>query len=102
MPKAYDLTVKTGEYETEGGKKGRYENIGVVMQKTDDNGNIGYYAIIKRTFNPAGVPNPDNRDTVVVSMFSPRAEQSTAATHPQGAPASVPAYPEDLNDEAPF
>ncbi len=64
----YDLAVKTGEYQDgDGNTKGRYENIGKVIQGDD-----GFYMILKRTFNPAGVPNPQDRDSVLVSMFEPR------------------------------
>lgn len=63
--KLYDIVVKTGEYpDGQGGMKGRYENIGSVMQ-----GDNGQFAIIKRTFNPAGVPNPENKDSVIASFF---------------------------------
>lgn len=64
--KMYDVVIKTGEYQAQDGSmKGRYENIGVMMQ-----GDNGPYLLLKRTFNPAGVPNPDNRDTVLVSLFA--------------------------------
>lgn len=67
MPtKIRDLAVKTGEYrDRDGNTKGRYENVGVMMRGDDG----GEFLLIKRTFNPAGVPNPDNRDTVSVSCF---------------------------------
>ncbi len=29
----------------------------------------GQFMILDRTFNPAGVPNPDNKSSVLVSMF---------------------------------
>lgn len=47
-----------------GEEKNRWENIGAVFQ-----GEHGHYAVLNRTFNPAGVPNPDNRDTLIVSLF---------------------------------
>ena len=66
--KLYDLTVKTGEYtDSSGATKGRYENIGSVMENDK-----GQFMMLKRTFNPAGVPNSDGRDSVLVSMFEPR------------------------------
>ncbi len=68
--KLYDLVVKTGEYQVNGETKARYENIGSVMQ-----GDNGQFAIIKRTFNPAGVPNPDGKDSIIVSMFEPKSNQ---------------------------
>lgn len=69
--KLYDLVVKVGEYQNaQGETKARYENIGSVMQ-----GDNGQFAIMKRTFNPAGVPNPDDKDSIIVSMFEPQNNQ---------------------------
>ena len=62
--KVADLAVKTGEYQKDGEMKGRYENVGSLMQ-----GDKGHFLILKRTFNPAGVPNPDDKDSVIVSCF---------------------------------
>lgn len=63
--KLYDVVVKTGEYVNgQGETKSRYENIGSVMQ-----GDNGQFMILKRTFNPAGVPNPDCKDSVICSFF---------------------------------
>lgn len=63
--KVKDIAVKTGEYQKDGQTKGRYENIGSIF-KTDDGGT---FILLKRTFNPAGVPNPEDRDTVLISVF---------------------------------
>ena len=69
--KIADLVVKTGEYQNgQGETKGRYENVGSMME--GDNGN---FMILKRTFNPAGVPNPDCKDSVIVSCFEPQQQQ---------------------------
>ena len=70
--KTHDLSVKIGEYEKDGETKGRYDSVGVVIQ-----GENGPYIIMKRTFNPAGVPNPENRDTVIVSMFKSEKKEET-------------------------
>ena len=72
MEKVYDLAVKVGTYEKDGETKGRYENIGVIMKKDDG----GKFILIKRTFNPAGVMNPDNKESIIVSMFDPKKEGS--------------------------
>ena len=74
----HDLVVKTGAYvDREGKEKGRYENVGTVMK--DDEGNV--MLLFKRTFNPAGVPNPDHRDTCIVSMFK-KDRKADPAPHP--------------------
>lgn len=69
MHKVKNLAVKIGSYTDRSGKeRGRWHNIGSVME--DDNG--GKFLLLDRTFNPAGVPNPDNRDSVIVSIFDIR------------------------------
>lgn len=65
--KLYDVAVKTGTYIKDGEEKGRYENVGSMWE--GDNGN---YLVLKRTFNPAGVPFKDNSDSIFLSLFEPR------------------------------
>ena len=66
--KIMDIAVKVGEYQDENNEwKGRYENVGSLMEGED-----GEFVILKRTFNPAGVPNPDDRDSIILSLFEPR------------------------------
>ena len=80
--KTHDLVVKIGEYEKNGETKGRYENIGSMMQ-----GDNGPFIILKRTFNPAGVPNPECKDSVIVSCFEPQQQnQQQQAQQPQQQP----------------
>lgn len=91
--KLYDLSVKTGSYtDAAGNAKGRYENIGVVLE-----GDNGPYLMLKRTFNPAGIPS--DRDTIIVSMFTPRddAGQSAHSTAKSNGYQSQP-----LSDDVPF
>lgn len=67
MPqKIRDIAVKTGEYQDgQGQTKGRWQNVGALMKSEDG----GEFIILHRWFNPAGVPNPENRDSVVLSCF---------------------------------
>ncbi len=81
--KKYDAVVKTGEYQINGETKGRYENVGSVMM-----GDNGPYLILKRTFNPAGVPNPEDRDSLIVSFYEPQEREQSA---PQAAQKATPA-----------
>ena len=76
----YDLAVKTGEYiDAQGMTKGRYVNIGRIMKKDDG----GSFVIMERTFNAAGVPNPENRSTFIASLFPvERKEQQQAPIQP--------------------
>lgn len=70
MKKLYDLSVKTGEYQKEGETKGKYLNVGCIMEKDDG----GKFILLNRTFNPAGVPNPENRESLIISMFKKKTE----------------------------
>ena len=64
--KIRDLAVKTGSYtDRDGNTKGRYKNVGSLMESEDG----GKFILLDTTFNPAGVPNPDNRDNVLISIF---------------------------------
>ena len=65
--KKYDLAVKVGEYQKDGETKGRYLNVGAMLE-----GENGPYLVLERSFNPAGVPNPENRSSVIVSLFTPK------------------------------
>jgi hypothetical protein len=85
--KTHDLAVRTGTYTGSDGKeKGRYENVGHVL--TGDDG--GKLYCLKRTFNPAGVANPENRDTVVLSVFEVREHGDT---QPARSSRPVESYP---------
>lgn len=64
--KKYDVMVKVGEYQKDGQTKSEYKKAGVMMVNDDGS----EYLIMDRTFNPAGVPNPDNKATVILSLFS--------------------------------
>lgn len=73
--KIRDIAVKVGEYQDHntGGMKGRFENVGALFQSDSDS---SLFIMLKRTFNPAGVPNPENRDSVLLSCFVPKDQQS--------------------------
>jgi len=69
--KIYDAVVTTGKYKNaQGEEKSNYENVGTVLQ-----GENGPFLLLKRTFNPAGVPNPENKDSVLISLFEPKPKQ---------------------------
>lgn len=86
--KKYDIAVAVGEYEQNGDKKKRYQNVGVVMQ-----GDNGPYILLERWFNPAGIANPDNRGNLILSLFEPRDNQSGGQQ--QSAPQSAPPASDD-------
>ena len=64
--KTHDLAVKVGTYTNSNGEeKGKYINVGLVLHDEDGKSMI----LLNRTFSPAGCPNPDNKDTVIISKF---------------------------------
>ena len=86
--KMYDMVVTVGSYKNrEGVEKKQYETVGTVFQ-----GQNGMYAVMKKTFNPAGVPS--DRSSFFVSFYEPKEGRQ------QSAPASSPA--QDFNDDLPF
>jgi hypothetical protein len=87
--KIKDLAVKVGTYQKDGKEKGRYINIGAVFQKDDG----GEFILLNRTFNPAGVPNPENKDSIIVSSFDVK---------DGGTKDTAPAQTASVDDEIPF
>lgn len=67
-----DVCVAVG---TKADGKKRYETIGAKWQKDDG----GTFVTIKRTFNPAGVPNPENKDNIILSIFDKKESNSTVS-----------------------
>jgi hypothetical protein len=97
MPqRLYDLAVKTGTYtDRSGAEKSRWENVGTIL-RMDDGGKV---ILLKRTFNPAGVPHRDGSDQIMVSMFPPKEQDGAPA------PAAARAKPkpqEVVEDDIPF
>ena len=98
--KLYDLVVTTGQYvDRQGNQKREYETIGAVFQ-----GQHGMYAIIKKTFNPAGVPS--DRASFFVNFYEPR--DRNASPQQQGGqqqryqPPQDAASAADFNDDIPW
>lgn len=79
--KTHDLAVKVGEYKQDGETKGRYENVGALMEGKD-----GPFVILKRTFNPAGVPDlsGEGRDSVIISCFEVEQKSSRGRGRDRG------------------
>lgn len=93
--KIKDLAIKVGSYESEGKTKNRYQNVGAVLETAEG----GKFILLDRTFNPAGAPNPDNKSTVLISMFDIKDDKKEArqeAMQPQAA------QPNTMDDEIPF
>ena len=94
--KIRDLAVKTGEYTDRNGQtKGRYENVGG-MFKSDD-GSI--FLMLKRTFNPAGVPDLTGKggDSILIGAFELKQQDGQ-----QSAPAAPPPSSLAMDDDDPI
>jgi len=94
--KIRDLAVKTGTYtDGQGQEKGRWMPVGALMKGDDGN----EFLLLNRTFNPAGVPQTDGRESVIVSAFPVRDQQGGGQSQP-----SQPAHPASGDDssEVPF
>lgn len=109
--KVRDVVAKVGEYtdRNTGETKARWKNVGALMKNDEDN---SYFIMLERTFNPAGMPNPDNRESVLLSCFVPQEQRQQQGgqqgtpppqQEPQGQPAAgnggQGGYPDD---EIPF
>lgn len=92
--KLYDLAVKTGEYTGGDGQvKGRWQNVGAVMQNNDG----GKFIMLAKWFNPAGVPDLTGKnatsESILLSMFEPKQQDGQQQAPRQAAPAQRPAAP---------
>jgi len=78
MGKMYDIVARTGEYtDKDGNKKGRFMNVGAIVENDK-----GPYMILERWFSPAGIPNPEDRSSLILSLFKPREKADGAARMP--------------------
>lgn len=95
VKKIKDLCVVTRKYQTrDGQEKSNYLNIGAILQKDDG----GKFMILNRHFNPAGIPNPENKDTLIVSMFDVKEkDEATKDENNKSSPAQ-----ESLNNSEHF
>jgi len=69
--KIKDLAVKVSEYtDKTGAKKGRWQNVGAVMQGDDGS----KFIMLAKWFNPAGVQDLSGKggESLLLSMFDPK------------------------------
>mgnify|MGYP006437583393 CR=1 FL=1 len=96
--KIRDIAVKTGEYQDQNGNmKGRWQNVGALM-KGDDGGE---FVILQRWFNPAGIANPENRESLLLSCFQVRDNEGSSGSNQPPQPSQPPPV-EDFDDDIPF
>lgn len=102
--KIKDLVVKMGTYtdRNSGQEKSRWETIGAIMQSDEDQ---SMFVMLKRTFNPAGVPGQDARESILVSAFDPQprdgSQQRSQDDHGRSAPPPSGGR-DDMDDAVPF
>jgi hypothetical protein len=70
----YDLSAKVGTYMKDGVEKPRWAPVGKIMR--NDEGKV--FMLMNKYFSPAGVPDPEQRDSILVSMFEAGGEQQSA------------------------
>lgn len=72
--KKYEVVAKIGSWtDKEGKSKNKYLNVGTVFQNDDNR----MFMVLNRSFNPAGVPNPENKEAVILSFFDPKPKETT-------------------------
>ena len=72
--KKFDVACKVSSYQDKEGKtKNKYLNVGTVFENDDNR----MFMVLNRTFSPAGVPNPENKEAVILSFFEPKAKEET-------------------------
>lgn len=102
--KLYDLAVKTGEYKNQSGEmKGRWQNVGAVMQSDDGS----KFIMMAKWFNPAGVQDLSGKggESILLSMFPPRDPNQQQGQQQSDRPVDRRAPPppqQDLDDDIPF
>jgi hypothetical protein len=96
MIKKYDIVATVGTYQKGGETKNRFKNVGVMMEKDGKP-----FLLLERTFNLAGLPNPQGKDTVLLSLYEPKDKGSD---YNQGLQqkGNVADSNNDLSDEIPF
>lgn len=98
MKKVYDCAVKTGSYtNAQGEEKGRWENIGAIMQG-DDGSQVLF---LKRHFNPAGISVDPGRDSILISLFEPK-QRDGGYQQERQQPQQAPQRDQSFNDDIPF
>lgn len=95
VEKKYDLAVKLTEFTDRrtGKSRNKWRTVGAVLDKGS-----GPFIVLDRTFNPAGMPNPDDRDNLLISMFPPRSSRDEQDTDTEDQEQPDP----DFDDDIPF
>ena len=91
----YDLAVGTRRWQTQTGEqKTSWLNVGAVIQGKEGRP----YMMLKAHFNPAGITRKDGSESILVSLFKPKAKDGTA----QDGFEDFTPQPFDADDPIPF
>ena len=76
MAKLFDLCVATRRFtDNNGNEKTAWENIGAIMEKEPGKP----YMMLKAHFNPAAIQRKEGSESILVSMFKPKAKGNTGS-----------------------
>jgi hypothetical protein len=84
----YELSVVTGQYESGGEIKKRWQNIGHLHESSDGR----QYITLNPIINLAAVPRRDGDDRVYVNLFEPKKKEGRPAA---GASQKFQGLPDD-------
>lgn len=98
MAKLKDIAVVVGTYQQNGEEKFKWKTVGALIEGKGGK----QYVMLDRTFNPAGVPDLEDRggDQIVMSMFDPKGYDN-ASPKKESKPAPSRRFHED-DDDIPF
>lgn len=103
--KTHDITIKIGEYEVNGDKKGRYLNIGSMME--GDNGPFLLLNAYNLPMELNYLANPKRSDKIIASLFEVKSDDNkpkAKATDKRGniGKGDSTQRGDDFGDEIPF
>lgn len=96
MIKKYDIVAIVGTYQKDGEAKSKFKNVGAMMEKDGKP-----FLLLDRTFNPAGVPFQEGRDTILLSLYTPKEKDGDYNQGLQQSSVKASNH-SDLDDEIPF
>jgi hypothetical protein len=94
----HELCAIVGTYrDAQGNEKKKWQKVGIEME-TDQGGR---FILLDRWFNPAGIPDPEGRGNVMLSLFDPKTGDGGAQGSRQGSSAGAPGgHPASSTDSA--
>ena len=103
--KTHDITIKIGEYEVNGDKKGRYLNIGSMME--GDNGPFLLLNAYNLPMELNYLANPKRQDKIIASLFEVKTDDERSKGKTQDKRGNIgkgdgAQRGPDFDDEIPF